>query len=43
VKGKPVASDTQDPMTFSRKDDVTIVTFDTDERYEIPDMLVFGG
>jgi len=43
VKGKPVASDTQDPMTFSRKDDVTIVTFDTDERYEIPDALIFGG
>jgi hypothetical protein len=43
VKGKPVASDSQDPMTFSRKDDFTIVTFDTDERYEIPDALIFGG
>jgi hypothetical protein len=43
VKGKPVASDSQDPMTFSRKDDTTIVTFDTDERYEIPDAFIFGG
>jgi hypothetical protein len=43
VKGKPVASDSPYPVTFSRKDDLTIVTFDTDERYEIPDALVFGG
>ena len=43
VKGKPVASDSPYPVVFSRKDDVTIVTFDTDERYEIFDALVFGG
>jgi len=43
VKGKPVASDSPYPVVFSRKDYTTIVTFDTDERYEIPDMLVFGG
>lgn len=43
VKGKPVASDSPYPVTFSRRDDITIVTFDTDERYEIPDALVFGG
>jgi hypothetical protein len=43
VKGRPVAADSQDPMSFSRKNDVTIVTFDADERYEIPDMLIFGG
>jgi hypothetical protein len=43
VKGKPVASDSPSPVSFSRKDDLTIVTFDTDERYEIPDALVFGG
>jgi hypothetical protein len=43
VKGKPVASDSQDPMTFSRRDDLTTVIFGTDERYEIPDALVFGG
>jgi hypothetical protein len=43
VKGKPVASDSQYPMVVSRKGDVTIITFDTDERYEIFDSLVFGG
>ena len=43
VKGKPVASDSPYPITFSRKDDITIVTFDTDERYEIFDALIFGG
>jgi hypothetical protein len=43
VKGKPVASDSQDSMTFSRKDDQTIVVFDADERYEIPDAFIFGG
>jgi hypothetical protein len=43
VKGKPVASDSPYPVVFTRKDDVTIVTFDTDERYEIFDALVFGG
>lgn len=43
VKGKPVASDSSYPVVFSRKDDTTIVTFDSDERYEIPDAFVFGG
>ncbi len=43
VKGKPVASDSPCPPTFTRKNDLTIVTFDTDERYEIPDALIFGG
>jgi hypothetical protein len=43
VKGKPVASDSPYPVVFSRKDDTTIVTFDADERYEIPDALIFGG
>jgi hypothetical protein len=43
VKGKPVASDSSYPVVFSRKDDTTIVTFDTDERYEIPDAFIFGG
>lgn len=43
VKGKPVASDSPYPMVVSRRGDVTIVTFDTDERYEIPDALVTGG
>ena len=43
VKGKPIASDSPHPVTFSRKNDFTIVTFDNDERYEIPDALVSGG
>jgi len=43
VKGKPVASDSPYPVTFTRRDDLTIVIFDTDERYEIPDALIFGG
>ena len=43
VKGKPVASDSPYPVTSSRRDDITIVTFDTDERYEIPDAFIFGG
>jgi hypothetical protein len=43
IAGKPVTSDSSTPMAFTRKDDFTIVTFDTDERYEIPDALIFGG
>jgi len=43
VKGKLVASDSPYPVTFSRKGDLTIVTFETDERCEIPDALLFGG
>ena len=43
VKGKPVASDSPYPVIFSRKDDRTIVVFDADERYEIPDAFIFGG
>jgi hypothetical protein len=43
VKGKPVASDSPYPVVFSRKDDTTIVVFDADERYEIPDAFIFGG
>ena len=43
VKGKAVASDSPYPVTSSRRDDITIVTFDTDERYEIVDALIFGG
>jgi hypothetical protein len=30
-------------VTSSRRDDITIVTFDTDERFEIPDAFIFGG
>jgi hypothetical protein len=43
VKGKPVASDSSDPLTFTRQGDVTTVRLGEDERYEIPDALVAGG
>ena len=43
VKGQPVASDSTDPLTFTRQGDVTNVKLGTDERYEIPDALVTGG
>ena len=43
VQGKPVASDSQDALSFSRQGDVTVVKLGTDERYEIPDALVSGG
>lgn len=43
VKGKPAASDSSSQMTFARRGDVTIVTFEGGEFYEIPDAFVFGG
>jgi hypothetical protein len=43
VTGKPVASDSPSPLTSSRQGDVTTVTFDAGERYEIPDAFVSGG
>jgi hypothetical protein len=43
VQGKPVASDSPGKITASRQGDVTIVKFESGERYEIPDALVFGG
>jgi hypothetical protein len=43
VQGKPVASDSPEKMTSSRQGDVTVVKFESGERYEIPDALVFGG
>jgi hypothetical protein len=43
VKGKPVASDSSDPLTFTRRGDVTTVKLGDEERYEIPDALVAGG
>jgi hypothetical protein len=43
VKGKPVTSDSPDPLTFTRQGDVTTVKLGTEERYEIPDALVAGG
>ena len=43
IKGEPVASDSAQPMTFSRQGDHTKMKFDEDERLEIPDALIFGG
>lgn len=43
VKGKPVASDSSEPMTVSRKGDITVVKFESGEFYEIIDAMVFGG
>ena len=43
VQGKPVASDSQDALSFSRQGDVTVVKLGADERYEIPDAFVAGG
>jgi hypothetical protein len=43
VKGKPVGSDSPEPLTFTRQGDVTTVKLGADERYEIPDALVTGG
>ena len=43
VKGTPVASDSPDPLTFTRQGDVTTVKLGADEWYEIPDVLVTGG
>jgi hypothetical protein len=43
VKGKPVASDSSQPMMASRKGDVTVVKFESGEFYEIVDALVIGG
>lgn len=45
VKGQPTASDSSEPFTYEREDDVTIVKFgdDPSERFEIPDVLLFGG
>jgi hypothetical protein len=43
VAGKPVSDDAPDPLVATRRGDLTIVTFGTDERFEIPDALVTGG
>jgi hypothetical protein len=43
VKGKPVAADSPEALTAVRTGDVSIVSFGSDERYEIPDALVSGG
>jgi len=43
VKGKPEVSDSMEKMTVTRQGDVTVVTFESGERHEIPDALVIGG
>lgn len=43
VQGRPVASDASEPMSFSRRGDVTEVKFGDAERAEIFDALVSGG
>ncbi|NTV92922.1 MAG: hypothetical protein HGA72_06550 [Chlorobiaceae bacterium] len=43
VKGRPVTSDAQTLLTGTKKGRLTIVSIGTDERYEIPDELIFGG
>jgi hypothetical protein len=42
VQGKPVASDATGPLTVTRKGELSVVTLGSDERYEIPDVLVIG-
>jgi hypothetical protein len=43
VKGKLVAADAVEPLALERRGDVSVVRFDGDEGFEIPDALVFGG
>ena len=43
VKGKAVAADSPEALMATRTGDVSIVSFGSDERYEIPDALVSGG
>ncbi|MGE5199732.1 MAG: hypothetical protein ACM3H9_08830, partial [Rhodospirillaceae bacterium] len=43
VGGKPVASDSSEKMTVTRRGDITVVTFESGEFYEIVDAMVFGG
>ncbi len=43
IKGKPVAADAPTPFTFTKNGDQNIIDFGSDERFEIPDALIFGG
>ena len=43
IKGKPEAADVPQPMTFTRHERGWTVVFDGDEKFEIPEPLVFGG
>lgn len=43
VQGKPVAADTMDPVTATRRGDVTVVKVSDNEGYDVPDALLNGG
>lgn len=43
VQGKPVASDSAQPLSASHQADMTTVRVGSDERYELPDALLTGG
>jgi len=43
VKLQPVATDSRDPMTYTRSGDVTVVNVGKDERVDIHDTLITGG
>jgi hypothetical protein len=43
VKGQPVAADVFMPFTFTKQADSNLITFEGDERFTIPDALIFGG
>jgi len=43
TKLQPVASDSVNPMTYTRTGDVIAVNIGKDERFEVPDVLLTGG
>lgn len=43
ITGKPVASDSAQPMTAERQGDQVTVRIGSDERYDVPDALLRGG
>ncbi|MCX7099696.1 MAG: hypothetical protein NTV43_17525 [Methylococcales bacterium] len=43
IKGIPSASDSTQALTYSHEADLNIVKFGSDERYEIPDVLIRGS
>ena len=43
VKGRPEAADVPQPFSFTRDEKGYVIVFDRDERFEVPEALVFGG
>lgn len=43
VEGTPTAADSSSPIKFTKQTDLYIIDFGSDERFEIPEALVFGG